>query len=198
MTLSRHLSYANVASTLAVVLALGGGGAAVAAGVAKNSVGSKQIKAGAVKTVDLAPGAVDGSRIADDSVTGADVAESSLAKVPSAGSADTAASATRASTADKASNLLFAVVEPDGALATASGAAIASTRISAGSYSVSFGRDVSQCASVAAASKLGSGIPSRRFVRSAGRAGEPDAIFVETADSAQAVADGGFALYVLC
>ena len=49
MQIMSKFTYANVASTLALIIAVGGGGAAVAA-VAKNSVGSPQIKAGAVKT----------------------------------------------------------------------------------------------------------------------------------------------------
>lgn len=71
-------TYASVASTLALVLALGGTGA-YAAGLAKNSVGSKQIKNSAVKSVD----------VKDGSLTGADIAESTLGKVPSAAGVDT-------------------------------------------------------------------------------------------------------------
>jgi hypothetical protein len=44
----RRLSYANVMSTIAVFLALGGGAAFAANQLAKNSVGSRQIKKGAV------------------------------------------------------------------------------------------------------------------------------------------------------
>lgn len=52
--LASRMTYANVASTVALVAVVGGGGAAVAAGVAKNSVGSPQIKNGSVQTVDIA------------------------------------------------------------------------------------------------------------------------------------------------
>lgn len=74
----RRLTYANVASTLALVVALGGGGAAVAAGLAKNSVGSPQIKNGAVKRADLGSGAVDSGKVKDNSLTGKDIDESTL------------------------------------------------------------------------------------------------------------------------
>lgn len=77
-TSPRRLSYANVASTLALVVALGGGGAAVAAGLAKNSVGSPQIKNGAVKRADLGAGAVDSGKVKDDALTGNDIDESTL------------------------------------------------------------------------------------------------------------------------
>lgn len=68
----RHVSFANVASATALTLVLGGG-VAVAAGLAPNSVGSTQIKANAVKSSD----------IKNNSVRGKDVKESSLGTVPS-------------------------------------------------------------------------------------------------------------------
>ncbi len=43
-----HLSYANVMVTILTFLVLGGGGAYAASHLSKNSVGTKQIKAGAV------------------------------------------------------------------------------------------------------------------------------------------------------
>jgi hypothetical protein len=74
----KRLTYANVMSTIAVFLVLGGA-TAVAAGLAKNSVGSKQLKKNAVTAVKIkseavtAPkikaGAVDGGKLADGSVT---------------------------------------------------------------------------------------------------------------------------------
>jgi hypothetical protein len=72
-----RVSYANVVSTLALVVALGGTGA-YAAGLAKNSVTSKQIKNGTIKAVD----------IKNDAVTGGQVKESTLGKVPSAAKVD--------------------------------------------------------------------------------------------------------------
>lgn len=87
--MSRRLTYSHVVSTLALVVALGGS-TAYAAGLAKNSVASRQIKNAAVKTVDIKPDAVTGALVAPDTLTGADVAEGSLAKVPAAGVADTA------------------------------------------------------------------------------------------------------------
>jgi hypothetical protein len=74
-----RFSYANVVATTALVLVVvGGGGTAVAAGLAKNSVGSPQIKNGQVKTVDLGAGSVKGPKVADESLTGADVSPDSL------------------------------------------------------------------------------------------------------------------------
>ena len=68
---TRRVSYANLTATLALLVALGGGGA-YAASAARNSVGSSQIKNGSVKTVD----------VRNDSLTGADIDESTLRLPP--------------------------------------------------------------------------------------------------------------------
>lgn len=90
-----RLSYANVVSTLALVLAVGGGATAIALSLPKNSVHSKQIAKEAVKTSD----------IAKDAVTGDKVKESTLGKVPSAAFADSAGSAADAAHAAVADSL---------------------------------------------------------------------------------------------
>lgn len=63
-----RLSYANVASTLALVLAVGGGGTAVAAALANNSVGSPQVKDGSLKKRDLGANSVTGAKVKDGSL----------------------------------------------------------------------------------------------------------------------------------
>lgn len=66
--------YANTASTAAIVLALAGtGGAAYAAGLAKDSVGAPQIKTGAVKTKELAKNAVKGPKVKNGTLSAADL-----------------------------------------------------------------------------------------------------------------------------
>jgi hypothetical protein len=115
--LRNRLTYANVMSTLAVFLLLGGAGA-YAAGKQRQKVGTAQLKASAVttnkikngavgnaklgaaavSTDKLGDGAVTNSKIADnavstaklaaDSVTGDKVNEATLAEVPSANSAN--------------------------------------------------------------------------------------------------------------
>lgn len=59
----KHLSYANVAATLALLLAISG--VAYAAGLARNSVGTRQIKNRAVTTPKLANGAVGTKKTKD-------------------------------------------------------------------------------------------------------------------------------------
>src|SRR6187549_702156 len=101
----KRLTYANVMSSIAVFLVLGG--AAVAASqLPKNSVGTTQLKKNAVKTAKIAkeavktakigkaavssekiaPGAILNDKLADAAVTGAKVDESTLGTVPSAAS----------------------------------------------------------------------------------------------------------------
>ncbi len=62
-----RLSYANVMATVAVFISIGGG--AYAAKLAKDSVGSKQIKANAVKSDELAKNAVTSRKVADGSAS---------------------------------------------------------------------------------------------------------------------------------
>lgn len=83
------LTYANVMATVAVFIALGG--AAYAAGLPKNSVGTKQLKNNAVTAAKIKNGTITGSKI---NLT-------TLGTVPSA---DTATTATSADTATNANN----------------------------------------------------------------------------------------------
>lgn len=74
----KNLTYANVMSTIAVFLVLGGGAALAATQLAKNSVGAKQLKKNAVTTAKVKNGAINGAKVADGSLTGADVADGSI------------------------------------------------------------------------------------------------------------------------
>ena len=89
-----RLTYANVMSTIAFVIAFGGGtayashlvvessdivdGQVKAVDLANSSVTSAKIRDGAVATADLADGAVTGAKVADSSLTGTDVLGGSL------------------------------------------------------------------------------------------------------------------------
>lgn len=90
----RHLSYANVISTICLFVLLGGGAYAAARLPAK-SVGTAQLKAGAVTA----------AKIKDGTITGAKVNSATIGPVPTALSANHASSATnadRATSADRA------------------------------------------------------------------------------------------------
>ena len=67
--------YANVTSTLALVVALGGTGA-----YAANTIGSKDIRNGQVKNADLARNAVTGAKVRNRTLTGSDFKTGELPK----------------------------------------------------------------------------------------------------------------------
>jgi hypothetical protein len=85
-----RLTYANVMSTIAVFLLLGGATAFATAKLGKNSVGTKQLKNNAVTTAKLKGKAVTTAKLKNGAVTGAKVNLGSLGKVPSAANADNA------------------------------------------------------------------------------------------------------------
>jgi hypothetical protein len=79
-----RLTYANVMSTFAVFLALGGATALAAGQLGTNSVGSRQLKAKSVTTGKIASNAVNGTKVASRSLTGEDINLSALGTVPEA------------------------------------------------------------------------------------------------------------------
>lgn len=87
-----RLSYANVVSSLALFLAIGGVSWA-AATLPKNSVGSKQLKKNAVTNKKIKKSAITSSKVKDRSLVGADINLAKLGKVPTASAADTVATA---------------------------------------------------------------------------------------------------------
>jgi hypothetical protein len=98
----KRLTYANVMSSLAIFLVIGGATAFAALG--KNTVGSKQLKKNAVTTPKIKKNAVTAAKIRNGAVTGAKVNVSTLGKVPSAANADNAGNAGHANSADNANN----------------------------------------------------------------------------------------------
>ncbi len=86
----RRLTYANVIATLALFIAIGGASALAASKLAKNSVGTKQIK----------NGSVTGIKIKKGTITGTNINLAKLGTVPSATTASTANTATTAGTAN--------------------------------------------------------------------------------------------------
>lgn len=68
-----RLSYANVAATVALVLAVGGGTVFAAVQLSKNNVRSRHIAPKAVKNSDIAPNAVTSRKIRNRGVSPADL-----------------------------------------------------------------------------------------------------------------------------
>lgn len=77
----KRLTYANVMSSIAVFLVLGGA-TAIAAGLAKNSVGTKQLKKNAVTTKKIKNGAVTGAKVKAGSLTASNFAAGQLPAGP--------------------------------------------------------------------------------------------------------------------
>jgi hypothetical protein len=81
----KRLTYANVMSSIAVFLVLGG-----ATAFAASKIGTSQIKANAVTTGKIKKEAITTAKIKNNAVTGAKIKLESLGTVPSAGSANNA------------------------------------------------------------------------------------------------------------
>jgi hypothetical protein len=101
----KRLTYANVMSSIAVFLMLGGATAFAAGQLGKNTVGSKQLKKNAVTTAKIKKNAVNGSKVKDQSLTGSDINLAKLGTVPTATKASSADNASHASVADSANSI---------------------------------------------------------------------------------------------
>jgi hypothetical protein len=95
----KRLTYANVMSSIAVFLVLGGATALAAGHLGKNSVGATQLKKNAVTATKIKNGTITGAKVKAGSLTGAQVNASTLGTVP------TAQTATTANTAQTANSL---------------------------------------------------------------------------------------------
>jgi Tfp pilus assembly protein FimT len=169
--LRERMSYANVAATLALFLALAGGTA-----IAANQITAR----------DIAPDAVGGSELKKDAAKGKHVKEDTLGPVPSAG---------------RANNVLWAVVNnpngnpnanvvragQDGTAAIEGGAVV----------EVEFSRDVTNCVYSATRASVGTGVEQAGFVQANGGA-TPTRVAIRTRNVQGDVVDGDFHLIVIC
>lgn len=94
----KRLTYANVMSSIAVFLLLGGATALAAGKLGKNSVGTKQLKNNAVTTAKIKNNAVTGAKIKNGTITGTKINLGTLGTVPSAANAANATNAGNANT----------------------------------------------------------------------------------------------------
>ncbi len=132
----KRLTYANVMSSLAVFLVLSGA-TALAAGLGKNSVGTKQIKNNAVTTAKIKKGAVTGAKVKNGSLTGTQINASTLGTVPAATNATNATTAANANalggkpdTAFAASTVVrSATIEANGTVVAAKSDGIAQSNV---------------------------------------------------------------------
>jgi hypothetical protein len=187
--LLRHLTYSNVLATLAVFIALGGTSYAVLE-LPRNSVGSRQIKPGAVDTSDIRANAIRSRQVKTRSLRSSDLSRQArrslrgqrgIAGPPGAPGAP----ATKFSAAIAAS----------GASLRGNATTYDHTLVGSGSYTIGFAQSVSTCVYGATLGTTDATTPpaGRVVVRDdAGRVG------VQTYDSAGSPADLPFHLIVAC
>ena len=95
-----RLTYANVMSSIAVFLTLGGATALAAGQLGRNTVGTKQLKKNSITAVKIKNGAVTGIKVKSGSLTGTQVDASTLGTVSNATHAASADSATNSEKLD--------------------------------------------------------------------------------------------------
>jgi hypothetical protein len=194
----RHLTYANVVSSVCLFLALGGTAFAVSK-LPRDSVGPDQIKAGAVRS----------SEVKDRSLRAKDFAPGQIATGTKGARGDTGPAGPQGQVGPRGdtgpvgpngvnATSLFAVVAANGSVSASSGVvgAVAHTTFS-GIYAVSFNRDVSQCAFLATVGARNGGLPADPQIAANNQTGSPEQVVVETFIGATPT-DRSFNVAVLC
>ena len=166
-----RMSYANVAATLALFLALSGGVA---------------IAAGKITAKDLAPDSVGGSELKSDAAKGKHVKEDSLGPVPTAG---------------EANNVLWAVVSNTQANANATvvraGQDLTTAFEGGGIVEVDFGRSVIGCSWTVTRGPAGANNEQSGFAQVQNGSTE-NRVQVQTRNNNGELVDGDFHLVVIC
>ena len=187
---------------IAVFVSIGGIGYAAA------TIGTSDIKDGAVTKDKLHDNAVNGAKVNNDSLSGSDIDEKSLNQVPSANHAVSADRAIFADRAAKASNVLSAVIGKGAGGCTLLRATQPGTSANiatghhgspkASACSVAFPRDVSHCTYVAGIGENNAGEAPAGFTTTAPAVGNPKAVFVRTMNISGDNAVRPFHLQVVC
>lgn len=203
----KRLTYANVMSSIAVFLILGG-----ATAFAATKIGANQLKANSVKTGKIVKEAVTSGKIknaaittnklANDAVTGEKAKESTFSEVPSAANAN-ALGGLAASGYQHA--LRWGVISANATTTkVVRGNATGVTRQGTGDYLVSFAADIRPCAYLATLGDVGAGIgePGEISVEQL-NTNNPTTLEIRTYNSAGAEADppassDGFHIAVIC
>jgi hypothetical protein len=180
----RHVTYANVAATLALVFAMSGGALAAKHYLIEST---NQINPKVVKKLRGTRGKTG--------VTGA-TGKTGAPGAPGATGAPGAAGAPGKDGANATS--LFAVVEASGTLARGSGV-VESTKSGVGSYIVKFKQNVTKCAFVASVGEPDFEGEAKGVADAQGAFTTTDSVFVEThAIGSETAASKPFHLVVLC
>jgi hypothetical protein len=169
--LGGRLSYANVAATLALFLAVSGGVA---------------IAAGKITARDLAPDSVGGSELKADAAKGKHIKEDTLGPVPTAGKANNVLWAVVSNTAPNA-NATITRVGQEGTLVFEGG----------GIVEVDFGRPVSNCAWIVTRGSAGTNNEQAGYAQ-AQPGSTANRIQVQTRNANGEVVDGDFHVATIC
>jgi hypothetical protein len=190
-----RLSYANVISTLCLVLVLGGGTAYAATQLAKNSVGTNQLKNGAVTPAKLS-GAAKQTMTGPTGPTGPKGATGARGATGAAGGkgekGDRGEKGEKGVTGDSATKL-FAEIGENGELLKASGVTAAAFKGTDGAYSVTFNTNVSACVAMVTGVGQEPGVYGTVVRTSA-----PDTLEVFMHTSKTEFEDAGFTIAVFC
>ncbi|HUC01249.1 MAG TPA: hypothetical protein VMS11_15650 [Solirubrobacterales bacterium] len=141
--LRKRLTYANVMSSLAVFLVLGGATAFAATKIGGNEIKANAISTGKIKkeaitTSKIKKSAIDTARIADGAVTGAKVNLGSLGTVPTAATANNANNLGGLAASAYQRRVQWATVKSDGTIVQQSGG-ITSFEHAGNGYYLNFG-----------------------------------------------------------
>lgn len=185
-------SAALVVASLALLVALGETGWATLSQLAPRSVGTAQLKAGAVTGPKVRNGAITSAKIRNGSITRRDLGPSARIAGPRGrqGPAGPAGSVSK----------LWAVAQATGALQRSAGTTSAG-RLGVGQYEVAFNQDIQQCAYLAsvgspvdianAGNQQGFAVVGKKF-------GTGNTVRVNTRANNGAAADRPFHLLVVC
>jgi hypothetical protein len=194
--LRSQLSYANVAATLALVLAAGGSTAYAAAKIRRSDIGYHAVSASkvgynAITASKVRNGSLSGSDLRDGSLTTVDVRDGSLRSEDFA-----AGQLPKGDKGDKgdAATPIFGTVSAAGALGNGKGVTAVSPG-EPGVYSVTFSQDVSKCAFVGTVATTGADDGGSV---TAAPSGTPQQATFRTRDTAGATAQRPFQFAVYC
>jgi hypothetical protein len=190
-----HLTYANVAATLALVIAVGGGSAWAAQkirtrNIAYHAVTASKVNYNAITAAKVKNGSLSGRELRDSSVTTEDIRNGTLrsedfgaGQLPKGDKGDKGDPATS----------LHGTVSATGVLTFGSG--VTSVVPGAdGVYAVTFDRDVSRCSVVATVANTGGGTVSAAHAGAA----TPQRVEFRTHDAAGTLEDLPFGFAVFC
>ena len=188
------LTYANVMATIAVFIALGGASYA-AIKLPKNSVGTKQLKNGAVTPAKLS-GAAKQTMTGPAGPTGPKGATGARGATGATGA--TGAKGERGEKGEKgatgdAATKLFAEVGENGELLKSSGVTSAAFKGTLGAYSVTFNTNVSACVAMVTGVGQEPGVFGTVV-----RTSSPDTLEVFMHSSKTEFEDAGFSIAVFC